>query len=494
MGQGDDTRQRKRDHQAPAARIVAGEACGAPVPGSWPGHFQPAEPAAEQDRSAREGDVASADRSDDAGPGARRRSGTRNISRSEDAVSTESADAPIDASPPDASVDTSGRTSPRRDTKWLGLRGPHYRRALALLAVGIFLMWRANTSWYVVEDRSNGLLDNGVTTQATVRAVHGGLFRSRLTVEFQADEGNTIRTTVPVSHPLPVGSVVDVSYDPNAPTSLILVDDYTNTSEDWSMLVLLLGLGLCIAAPVSALRTFRRKRPPPPAPPPPVTPQEIAKALRDRAKPWSGRGPAPWVDLVLPRQAPDAWQAFDTAIGARYRWVRGHQLGPGAGTSLMGAGGEVVASLVSTKHATLVMIDGVAVYERQNVRGGWDVTEVDSGDLVLTSCGEHISRKSGTEFRFPDGRTLWFPVTVGTQRDVNISNSGLRRVGVMFGVDERSRQVCMARTRMAGWLLPRSEHEIDVVLCGDRTRVGLLVALMAAPLLTAYFKSPGGGG
>jgi hypothetical protein len=365
---------------------------------------------------------------------------------------------------------------------------------VAFLVVGIFLMWRAITSWYVVDDRSNGLWDNGTAAVATVSAVHGGVFRSRLTVEFQTDDGTTIHTTVPVAYPLPVGAEVNVSYDPAAPTSLILIDDYANTSEDWMGFVLFAGLGLAIAAPVSAVRTFRkRRRAARPPPPPPVTPHEIAKAVRDRAKPWSGAGTAPWAHLAFPRRAPDAWQAFDTAIGTRYRWVRGHRVRPGVQASLVSDGGEVVASLVNAKHAKLVKIDDVAVYERHSVRGAWYVTEIDSGALVLTGLGSHIGKQAGMEFRFPDGRTPWFPVTVGSERDVGVSNSGLRRVGVMFGVDERGRQVCMARTRTGGSFQPRSPTEIDVVVSGDRTRQGLLVALLAAPLVTTYFNSPGGG-
>jgi hypothetical protein len=354
-------------------------------------------------------------------------------------------------------------------------------------------MWRAVTSWWVVDDRSTGLLRNGVTKQATVVAVHGGVFRSRVTVEFHTPDGTIIHTTVAVRNPLPVGTVVYVSYDPSAATSLIIEDDYANTSQDWVVAVFLVGLGLFLAAPVSAVRTHRRKnRAARTLPLPSVTALESAKGLRKRAKPWTGHGPGPWSQLAFPRQLPDAWEAFDTAIGARYRWVRGKgvqmtwvrtQVRVG---SLVDGDGDVVANLIRRKGVTLVTIDGVAVYE---ISKGYVLTEVASGDLVLAMCGAHIHQRAGTEFRFPERRTLWFPVTAGSERDVGISDSGRRPAGVMFGVDERGRQVCMARTPAGGGSLP----QIDVVVCGDRTRQGLVVALLAAPLLTAYFTTPRGG-
>jgi hypothetical protein len=380
------------------------------------------------------------------------------------------------------------------DTLWLWLRGPVYRRAFIFVVVGVMLVLRANSRLDAAENRTGDMLDFGVTTDAKVIAADDGVMYKRLTVEFRTQDGTNVDAWTDVDHLLPVGTDSTVSYDPAAPTHLVVINDTTDASAKWTSWMLLLGLGLCIAAPVSAVRTFRKKRRAArPPPPPPVTPHEIAKALRDRAKPWSGAGTAPWAHLAFPRRAPDAWQAFDTAIGTRYRWVRGHRVRPGVQASLVSDSGEVIASLVHAEHAKLVKIDGVAVYERHSVRGAWYVTEIDGGDLVLTGLGSHIGKQAGMEFRFPDGRTVWFPVTVGSERDVGVSDSGLRRVGVMFGVDDRGRQVCMARTRTGSSFQPRSPTEIDVVVCGDRTRQGLLVALLAAPVVTTYFNSPGGG-
>jgi hypothetical protein len=366
-------------------------------------------------------------------------------------------------------------------------------------------------------------------TYAAARVISFGTF------EFRTSDGTEVLAML--NSDRRVGSVVKVSYDRSDPAGTAAVVD--NTARDWSYLLLFVGVGLCVAAGGSAMRTGRRKAratraasaptTPPwdggtsvqqrpggnaspggagdarepggdpgdpqrrgsvaddvtysPPPPPALTPHARAAALRDRTEPWSGRWPPPWEALAFPRGPSDAWHAFDTEVGARCRWVRGHRVRPGVRQSLVGAGGEI-ASLVSTRGRTLVMIDGVAVYRRQRGKGGWYVTEVDGGDLVLAICISRLGLRAGTEFRYPGGRALWFPVIVGTEQGVGISSSR-RQVRVMFGVDERSRRVVMARTRTgSSSLQPMSHKEIDVVVCGDLTPQGMLVALLAAPLVT----------
>ncbi|HEY2638998.1 MAG TPA: DivIVA domain-containing protein [Streptosporangiaceae bacterium] len=213
--------------------------------------------------------------------------------------------------------------------------------------------------------------------------------------------------------------------------------------------------------------------------PQPQLPEDSWQAASGRAVRWDGSG-GPDCDRTASGSGArgELWKAYVKECDAG--WLRVADL-PGTrlrmqwswtgATKILDSTGEVLM----TCNRTWTLGPSGQVF--RSYRG--QVSDAGTGEPILQTIGAHRYHYDGTVMVLPGGRLLRFPV-----------QSSRNRNAVMTGVDESDAEVLWFR------IVRKLPATLEVVVSpeSDLTPETLCVIALAAPLLAAYLKVPGGGG